>query len=87
MAGVEHTAKFLEALTHMVVEAIHISKTGVGFSAYRRVMGLMGEMKIMIHEAKESLPELSDLDTEEALELGDVAYKCVAKIVMAASPE
>ncbi len=84
MSGVEHTSKFLYALSHMVVEAIGIAKHGVGFSAYRQVMGMMGEMRVMVSEAKEALPELADLDTDDAVELGKVAYECVAAIVTAA---
>ncbi len=84
MSGVEHTSKFLYALSHMVVEAIGIAKHGIGFSAYREVVGMMGEMRVMIAEAKEALPELADLDTEDAIELGKVAYECVASIVEAA---
>lgn len=84
MSGVEHTTKFLNGLSHMVVEAIGIAKNGVGFGAYRQVMGLMGEMKSMLAEAKLSLPELKDLDGDDAVELGQVAYECVAAIVAAA---
>lgn len=82
--GVEHTTKFLHALTHLVVEAIGLAKNGVGLSTYRQGLSMLAQMRVLVLEAKESLPELKDLDTDEAVELGHVAYKCVARIVAAA---
>lgn len=87
MSGVEHTTKFISVLSTMVVEAISISKNGVGFSALRKAMGMIGEMKVMLSEAKGALPELKDLDKDEALQLGELAYKCIADIISAAADE
>lgn len=82
--GLQNTVKFLNDVSDIVVEAVGLAKSGLGWSAYGKVVALVGKVGELVLEAKASLPELADLDPKEAVELGAAAYAAVAKIVAAA---
>ena len=82
--GVDHSVKFLGEVADLCVEVMGIVKSGVSFGSIPKILGLGTQLAAAVVDAKAAMPELKDLDPEEALAVGAAAYACVAKIVAAA---
>lgn len=81
--GVEHTVKFFDELSVVVVGCLELAKAGLGWGAYGKALALLARLKAIVTDAKASLPELKDLTAEESVEVCAACYTCFAKIVAA----
>ena len=82
--GIEKTIEFIEKATRLVIDILTLIKGGFGWSSATKLIGLLGKVKDLLVGAKAVLPELKDLDGQEAVELGAAAYEAITKIVSAA---
>lgn len=81
MMGVEKTKEVFADLQAIVVDAIKISKSGMNvFSSMSNIVALMGDIKKLAVDAPQALPELMDLDQDEAAQVGQAAYVCFKRI-------
>ena len=78
--SVKNSIKLLDDIAALVVGAVQIAKSG----HYWKAAALISQLMEILPEAKAALPELQDLDTAEAVELGKAAYVAIGKIVAAA---
>lgn len=81
MQGIEHAKKTLEGLAELTCDAISIVRKGGGLSAVKKAFEVLSDVKVLIEEAPQALPELADLSGEECAELGASAYVAVKRIV------
>lgn len=79
--GVQHSKALLDQVVILVMDGIHIAKTGVGLGALTKLYELISAVKSLVEEAPQALPELLDLDSAESGELAQAAYAAVKKIV------
>ncbi len=85
--GVKNSLKFFADLGDTVVDVLGVVKayqsSGL-WGVMSKIAPLMAEVAVIVVDAKASLPELAELDAEEALQIGAAAYSAIQKIVAAA---
>lgn len=81
--GIVHTLKMLADVKTLMVDVVHIAKKGVGIGALKEVFEILSEVKTLIAEAPQTLPELKDLDASEAARLAEASYQMVKDIITA----
>lgn len=79
--GIEHTLASLADIEKLAIEGIKLAKNGVGIGSIRDLLALGGDAKKLVTEAKESFPELKDLDAAEGLQLGQACLDLVKNII------
>lgn len=77
--AIDNSVKFFADLSKLLVTGVQVVKLG----KFWDLLPLLGEVKDVVVDAQGALPELKNLDAEEALQLGQAAYDCVASVVRA----
>lgn len=82
--GIAKTLATFSDIQKLAVDAIDIVKVG-GFrlSVIPKIVDAMTEVNALIQDAPEALPELQDLDMQEASQVGGAAYSLVKAIITA----
>ncbi len=81
--GLDKTFLFLDALKVVACDAIKVAKHGIGIGVVGTLWEMASEVKVMVSDAKEVLPELSDLDASESARLGAYAFAAIKEILVA----
>lgn len=79
--GIDQTKDFLESFSDLICEAISIIKNGPGLSTLKDIKPIISSIQEITISCPGILPELSDLDHEESIQLGLAALSAVKKIV------
>lgn len=79
--GIDHSKKVVEDLGKLVMDAIPIAKHGVGIGAISQLFTILADVKDLLAEAPQALPELKDMDSAKAGELSSVCYEMVRRVI------
>lgn len=89
--GINCTLKVFDSLGELAVQGITLGKTFSGTHGVFGMIGAAGKLSAigvsitqLIATLPCALPELLDLDNEEAQKLGQASYQLVLKVMMAA---
>ncbi len=77
MQGIDHLREFMCSLDKILISGVKVVKHG----SIREILHIVSELKDLVKEAPAVLPELKDLDSSEAIELTELAYKIVKDIL------
>ncbi len=80
VVGIDHSKKVLAELGEMAVDLVDVAKHG---KSLKVIWDLFEKGKDLMKEASKSLPEVKDLQADEAKELVELAYKVVKDVVAA----
>ena len=78
---IQTTKQLLQVVGEIAVYITQAVKRGWDTSDLFRMMGMLNKIVAFAKDAKEILPELKDLDKEEAGELAELLYVYVKKVV------
>jgi len=78
---IETTKQLLQVTGDIAVYVTKAVKRGWSTSDLFQIMGMVNKVVAFAKDAKELLPELKDLDKEEAGELAELLYAYVKEIV------
>lgn len=78
--GVEASLKVLAAVGELVVDGLDLVKSPA-LSKLKKVVELVDDVVSVAAAAPDALPELAELDGEDAAKLGAAAYAVVKKVV------
>lgn len=67
----------------LVVQGVGISRNGLSLSSFPQLLGILQSLKTLSLEAQAALPELKDIDVNEAAELAAIVYGVVKDVVAA----
>lgn len=82
MAGIEKTVECFDDLGNLAVAAIGIVKTGgFSFGSLPKILQAVAQIGELVKDLPGALPELQDLDSTEAAQVGAAAFIMVKKIV------
>lgn len=80
--GIDHTQRVFVELSGIVISAIEILKNGNNvFKNVGPLMSLANNARGLVIDIPSVLPELRDLDEQEALQLAHSAYDCLKGIM------
>ena len=89
--GIERTLEVIESLGEMAVVGVTVAKAvqGGGFISVIRAADKLAAMGMAVQElikdVPAALPEMRDVDAQEAAKLGAAAYKVVVRVIAAAA--
>lgn len=84
MAGVEKTIETFDDLGNLAVSVISIVKAkGISFGTLPKLLDMLNQINELIKDAPLALPELADLDGQEAAQVGGAAFGLVKKVLSA----
>ncbi len=83
MVGITHTLKMLANIKEILIEVVALAKHGIGIGAVGQIFALLGQVKSLIAEAPAVLPEIKDLDAQEAGKLAEASYDLVKATIQA----
>lgn len=81
--GIDHTKKVVLSIGALVVQGVGIAKNGVGLTTLPKLLSILQSVKSLSSEAQAALPELKDVDANEASELVSVVYGVVKDVLVA----
>lgn len=81
MLSIDHSKKMIMDLGKLVGDGVQIVKHGVGLGSIYQIFQVIADVKELIMEAPHALPELRDIDSQEAGELASAAYEMVKHII------
>ncbi len=81
--GIKNTLAVLDALKLLAVDAVAIAHNGVGLGSLSKLMTIAKQAKILAISAKDALPELADLDGDEAQQLAEASFEAVKSVLLA----
>lgn len=84
--GIDNTLVVLEALKGLALQAIEVAQKGVGLRSLGALMEVARQAKLLAATAREALPELQDLDADEAAKLASASFNAVKEVLVAVSP-
>ncbi len=74
--GIEDIRDLGNGVAELVCDGIDLVK-----GSYMKIFEVIADIKVIVKAAPAALPELKDLDADEAAELTKLAYVLVARIV------
>lgn len=83
MLGIQHSKQVIADLGKLAVDGIALVKKSSGLGEIRAVLALMGDFKALVSDARSALPELKELDAQEAAQLAEQSYEAVRAVVAA----
>lgn len=78
--GVDASLKVLAAVGELVVDGLDVVKAPA-LGKLKKVLELVDDVLAVASAAPDALPELAELDAEDAAKLGAAAYAVVKKVV------
>lgn len=84
--GIDNTLQVLDALKTLAIEAIDVAQKGVGLRSLGALMEIAKQAKTLANAARSAIPELGDLDADEAAKLASASFNGVKEILLAVSP-
>lgn len=84
--GIQKSLETLESIGNLSVDAIAIVKAG-GFklSVLPKILDALNQINELVKDAPAALPELADIDAQEAAQLGAASFALVKKVIVAIS--
>lgn len=79
--GVAHSKKVIADMQSLCLDGIELVQHYSLFHAMGKIGSIVSNVKDLIEQSKEALPELKDLNAQEAGELASAAYTMVRAIV------
>jgi hypothetical protein len=73
----------LADIKEILLEVISLAKHGIGIGAVGQIFAMLGQVKSIIAEAPAVLPEIKDLDGQEAGKLAEASYDLVKSMIQA----
>lgn len=84
MAGIEKTVECFDDLGNLAVDVIGIVKTGgLSLTVLPKLLNAVAQIGELVKDLPAALPELADLDSTEAAQIGAAAFGLVKKVVAA----
>lgn len=83
MAGIQNLLDTIESVGELVVDVTELVKRGIGIGSLGKLFEVLGDAKELVENATASLPELTDVDADEAGLLASAAYVQIQRIVTA----
>lgn len=84
VVGIQHTKKILSDLGDVALAAVGIVKAhGSIIGSISKLYEVLKNVKDIIAEAPQALPELKDIDSAEAGEIASLTYGLVRSLVVA----
>lgn len=82
MAGIEKTVATFDELGNLAFDMISIVKAG-GFklTSLPKLLDMLTQANALVKDAPAALPELQDLDSAEAAQVGAAAFVLVKKVL------
>lgn len=81
--GIDKTLSVVSELTTLAVDAIGLVKAGGGLGTILKVLKIAGDVKDLLADVPEALPELKDIDQAEAGKLATASYGLVVAVITA----
>jgi hypothetical protein len=81
--GIDNTLKVLADLQIVSCDLIKVLKKGVGLGSLKVLLGMLDEIKSIAVNAPKALPELNDIDKDEAGRIASASYVLVRAIIAA----
>lgn len=78
--GVVSAIKTIEVVSELVVDVVDLLKGGL-LGKVSKVVELVQDVTGLVAAAPDALPELLELDAEDAAKIGEASYRAVKKIV------
>lgn len=79
--GIQHSLEVVQDLGRLATTGIELAKHGVGLRSLRKLWDMAEDAKELFDDARAALPELKDLDPEEAGQLARECYLVVRKVI------
>lgn len=79
--GIDHSKKVIGDLKVIAIDAVYMAKHLSIFAALKKLPEVFDQVKDIIGEAPQSLPELKDIDSTEAGQLTSACYDLVKGII------
>ena len=83
MVGIVETRKAFLGIAELAADAISLVRNGIGFGSFAKILEILSDIKVLAEAAQKALPELMDIDEEEAGELATAAYQAIRRILEA----
>ncbi len=81
VTGVGNTLEVIESLGTVAANAVGVLRGKASWGDIGKLLSLLSEVKDIIAAAPGVLPELIDVDANEAAQLGRAAYEAVKRVV------
>lgn len=83
MAGIAKSVETIQDVGEVVVDVATLVKGGVSLGNLGHLLAILNDVKELIADARQALPELADVDAAEAGQLATAAYTQIKRIVVA----
>lgn len=83
MAGIARSVETIQDVGEIVVDLAVLMKHGLGLGSISKLLAVLADVKELIADAQAALPELSDVDANEAGQLAAASYTQIKRIVAA----
>ncbi len=84
MAGIDKTLETFSDLSKLSVDVIAVIKSGgITFGSLPKILSMVSEISELMKDAPAALPELQDLDMNEAGQVGAAAFALVKSVIQA----
>lgn len=80
MLGIEHVKAALDKLGDLASHAIDLGKHGIGVSAISDILNILKDVRALLAELPQAMPEMADLDGHESAELAKHAYEMIRRM-------
>ena len=81
--GVDKTLEVIQDISGIVTASIAVAKSGVNLGSIPAFLKIAQHAVELLKDAKAALPELKDIDGNEAAKIGEASYKLIREIVAA----
>lgn len=81
MVGIDKTKQGIEAMAHLVVSLVSLTKNGLTISSTRKLIPVIFEIRALAKALAPITEELKDLDSDESKELVTFSFQLVQKII------
>lgn len=81
MAGVEKTIECFDDVGAIALDVIDLVKGGLTLTSIPKALDAVAKVVELAKDAPAALPELADLDSTEAAQIGAAAYSLVKKVL------
>lgn len=81
--SIDKTLETIDDVGKLMIDVVALMRSGVSRASLGRARAIVGDLCELASDAPAALPELADLDSDEAIRLGGAAYTLVKKILIA----
>lgn len=86
MAGIDHVLVSIDGIKKLVVDATVMVKDGISFGDLPLLFKVLSDLKVLVDNVPDALPEIKDLDPVEAGKVTEAAYVAVKEVLAVLKP-